>query len=173
MTQTQGIHETPDIPDMRHGANGPAQAGAVDDGHVPAELVALADDGFSLASFTGSNGGLGLPQPYTTTIVLIDRTYLVGGRGFGGSGADDDMLGHIRAAGHETHITLRREPDDIADPWTVEALVGDASIGFVRAHENEIIARLMDAGKHVYAHYLETETLGEYHRIWVRLVMED
>lgn len=186
MTQTRGMQGTPDTPDMqpkttdmpdapdkRHEANGPMQAGAVDDGQVPTDLIALADDGFALAAFTGANGGLGLPQPYTTTIVLIDRTYLVGGRGFGGSGADDDMLERIRTAGDEAHITLRREPDDIADPWTVEAMIGGTPIGFVRAHENEIIARLMDAGKHVIAQYLETETLGEYHRIWVRLVMED
>lgn len=55
----------------------------------------------------------------------------------------------------------------------MEALLTETPIGFVRAHENEIIARLMDAGKHVYAEYLETETLGEYHRVWIRLVMDD
>ncbi|KFI92078.1 HIRAN domain-containing protein [Bifidobacterium stellenboschense] len=136
-------------------------------------LSLLAQDGFALTVSGGLAGDVDLPKPYGTTITLVDRTYLVGGRGFGGSGADEGMLEGIRSAGSETRIVLRREPDDAADPWTVEASLDGVFLGVVRAHENEIIARLMDAGKHVYAEYLETETLGEYHRIWVSLVMED
>lgn len=159
-------------PDKANGKDGTMRNGS-DDGNAAVDLISLADDGFTLVPFTGSGDGLGLPQPYAATIVLVDRTYLIGGRGFADSGANADMLEHIRKAGTGQTIVLRREPDDADDPWTVEALLGETPIGFVRAHENEIIARLMDAGKHVYAEYLETETLGEYHRVWVRLVMED
>lgn len=145
--------------------------GAVTDGH--AELASLFGDMPLLVMGKGLPGGVDLPKPYATTIVLVDRTYLIGGRGFDGSGADAGMVDSLRRAGESPRIQLRRVPDDAEDPWTVEALLTETPIGFVRAYENEIIARLMDAGKHVYAEYLETETLGEYHRVWIRLVMDD
>lgn len=153
-------------------ASGEAHDG-VDLAAASAELMAIDDGMVSLALSQGSDTGFALPQPYASTIVLIDRTYLVGGRGFDGSGADTVMLDGIRKAGKDARLVLRRQPDDATDPWTVAVMLSNTSMGFIRAHENEIIARLMDAGKHVYAQYLETETLGDYHRIWVRVVMDD
>ncbi|MBW3089073.1 HIRAN domain-containing protein [Bifidobacterium sp. 82T24] len=120
-----------------------------------------------------TDGGLDIPQPYANVITLVERTYLVGCRAFDNSGADDAMLRSLRTRGSDGRLRLQREPDDAQDRWTVEAYAGETRVGYLRAHENEIIARLMDAGKHVYAEHLETERLGDYRRIWVRLVLDD
>lgn len=171
-TSTSGADVTADAAAVSAVTSGAARD-EVDMAAASAELMAIDDGMVSLALSQGSDTGFALPQPYASTIVLIDRTYLVGGRGFDGSGADTVMLDGIRKAGKDARLVLRRQPDDATDPWTVAVLLSDTSMGFIRAHENEIIARLMDAGKHVYAQYLETETLGDYHRIWVRVMMDD
>ncbi|PLS30912.1 HIRAN domain-containing protein [Bifidobacterium margollesii] len=135
------------------------------------------DEDGELALFGGIAGDVDMPKPYADAITLIERTYLVGSRGFGDSGASDQALRGLNEKTAESdgtaRLRLEREPQDAQDRWAVKVYAGDVPIGYLRAHENEIIARLMDAGKHVYAEYLETETLGDYHRLWVRLVLDD
>ncbi|PJM74767.1 HIRAN domain-containing protein [Bifidobacterium simiarum] len=160
----------------------PLDSGVSDSGGLM-PLPGSGDGDGELALFGGLSGDVDMPKPYANAITLIERTYLVGSRGFGDSGADETMLHGLTQAANtagantddESPVRLRleREPQDAQDRWAVRVYVGGTPIGYLRAHENEIIARLMDAGKYVYAEYLETETLGEYHRLWVKLVLDD
>ncbi|NEG69466.1 HIRAN domain-containing protein [Bifidobacterium choloepi] len=150
------------------------------DGHDSHDLLSFENLGggeqaIALANLA-ANGGL--PQPYGQEILLIERTYLVANRGFHDPHRPDPydpakLQPLVDGTARGTKLTFRRHPDDMADRWTVEVLLGERSLGFLRAHENEIIARLMDAGKRVFGELLYGERLGNYLRIYVNVTMED
>lgn len=122
--------------------------------------------------------GGAVPQPYGQEILLIERTYLVANRGFRDPHRPDpydpaELEPLVNETPSRAKLVFRRRPNDIADRWTVEVFLGERSLGFLRAHENEIIARLMDAGKRVFGELLYAEKLGDYLRIYINVTMED
>lgn len=49
-------------------------------------------------------------------------------------------------------LTLRREPSNTHDPLAIEILTaGGLRLGYVPRYRNPVLARLMDAGKHLIA----------------------
>lgn len=154
-------------------------APAIPDDAAAGALEALAGrTGEALALLGGMGAELAMPTPYASTITLIERTYLVPARGFGhnaGMAERIDRLDGRHAADREPlRLRLEREPDDARDQWAIKAFADDLMVGYVRAHEDEILARLMDGGKHLYAEWLKVEAMGhDGRRVWVKVVLDD
>lgn len=71
-------------------------------------------------------------------------------------------------------LVLRREPDNSHDPLAILILTEDGrKTGYVPRDRNEILARLMDAGKFLFARLESKEWHGDWLCISARVFMKD
>lgn len=61
-----------------------------------------------------------------------------------------------------------REPDNPHDLWAIAVYMDDYKLGFVPRDQNEVIARLMDAGKLFYCKLISKEWKND----WLCLITE-
>jgi hypothetical protein len=86
----------------------------------------------------------GLPMPFTQEILLLECH--VAGTSFQDL---DDVAPKITKG---EYLDLRREPGNEHDNLAIEVLTPDkVKLGYIPRAKNEILARLMDAGKVVFA----------------------
>lgn len=137
----------------------------------------LADDGTGaelerLVSARNEVGDLlsrgALPAPFAQQIVLIERTWLAGSRAL----PRVSKLAVVLTA--EQELTLRRDVGNANNEYAIDVFTaGGDKLGQLRASESGIIARLMDAGKHVFARVLNVERGAAGPRIFVEVVLDD
>lgn len=125
---------------------------------IPPDLVPLPGHG---------GGGIAPPVPFVSAIKLMDTVIA------GTTHIDDiDRLAGDLVVG--ARLVLRREPKNEHDFAAIRVSDTDGHrVGFIPASENEVISRLMDAGKYLYAEVTEKELRGSWHRISIRVFMED
>ncbi|NLT71222.1 MAG: restriction endonuclease [Verrucomicrobiaceae bacterium] len=71
-------------------------------------------------------------------------------------------------------LVLRREPDNPHDPLAIPILTESGQkVGYVPRDRNEILARLMDAGKFLFARFESKEWHGDWLRIAARVFLRD
>lgn len=71
-------------------------------------------------------------------------------------------------------LVLRREPGNEHDPLAILILSGQGrKVGYVPRDRNEILARLMDAGKLIFARLEGKQWKGDWLRIKARVFMRD
>ncbi|MCS6935434.1 MAG: HIRAN domain-containing protein [Chitinophagales bacterium] len=70
-------------------------------------------------------------------------------------------------------LSMVREPDNEQDGFAVKILLHDYHIGYLPRTKNEVIARLMDAGKSFTARVTDFEWEGAWARIEVEVLMND
>ncbi len=71
-------------------------------------------------------------------------------------------------------LVLRREPENAHDELAILILSGDGrKIGYVPRDRNEILARLMDAGKLLFAHLERKEWKGDWLRVSARVFLRE
>ena len=146
------------VPSEDNGASGP---GMEIDRLTDAELGFLVD---------ARRNGISMPKPFETDITLLGRTYLAGT----GTIADADELALGLHIGDR--LPFRHARGFGKDDWAVKVIPPASEGGFlglIRAHENELIARLLDAGKAVYGIVEEIEWVGDAPRIWIEVRMDD
>lgn len=71
-------------------------------------------------------------------------------------------------------LIMTREPDNEYDDNAI--VIRDRSgvkLGYVPMKENEILARLMDGGKILFARVLHKKILGTWHKIDIRIFMQE
>lgn len=86
-----------------------------------------------------SAGGLGPALPFGREIPCLD-THIAGTTHSQAAAMQDRLLpGAV--------LVPRREPDNAADPRAVALYAGDVRVGFLPQKRNEVVSRLMDAGK--------------------------
>ena len=110
--------------------------------------------------------GGGLCAPFAKEIFLIE-THVAG-------------TSHVAIREVEVHLTagsslvLRRDGDNEFDPLAIIILTekGD-KLGFVPRDRNEILARLMDAGKFLFARVESKEWHGDWLRVAARVFLRD
>lgn len=87
----------------------------------------------------------GLPAPFGREILLL-QTYVAGTGYVPGVG---DLVSSMNAG---ERLILRREPDNPHDRMAILVLtVSGTKVGYIPRRDNTVIARLMDAGKAIYA----------------------
>jgi hypothetical protein len=110
--------------------------------------------------------GGGLTAPFAKEIFLIE-THVAG-------------TSHVPIRQIEVTINvgdsmiLRREMDNLHDPLAILILTEHGQkLGYVPRNRNEVLARLMDAGKFLIARLESKEWQGDWLRVSVRVVLRD
>ena len=71
-------------------------------------------------------------------------------------------------------LICRREPDNYPDEWAIKFYTPDGEpIGYIPKKQNQILARLMDAGKEIYGRYQSQEKRGDWLKVMVKVYMRD
>ena len=124
----------------------------------PRHLPAPVPDAALLAHLAG---GGGVPMPFGRDILLLHCH--VAGTGY----RDLDNIEPELAPGEE--LVLRREPDNAHDALAIRVQRSDGTLlGYVPRQNNEVLARLMDAGKLLVARL----TAKDWEDDWLRLDVE-
>ena len=109
----------------------------------------------------------GAPMPFVREIFLIDcriagTTHV--------EGIDDKTA----AVGKGTLLTFLREKDNEYDDLAILILNEKGEkIGYVPKAKNEVLARLMDAGKLVFGRVEEKEKIDDWVKIAIKVYMRD
>lgn len=70
-------------------------------------------------------------------------------------------------------LLLKREASNEFDPNAVQVYFQDVHIGYLPKAKNEVIARLMDAGKQFYAKISSKKWEGNYLKLFLKVYMKD
>jgi HIRAN domain len=73
----------------------------------------------------------------------------------------------------KTVITVKREGKNKFDEFAIALLYNDTKIGYIPRDRNEVIARLMDAGKQFSATITLIETEGTWVKIEIDVMLKD
>ena len=84
------------------------------------------------------------------------------------------FLLEVQIAGTSDRLICRREPDNYHDEWAIRFYTLDGEpIGYIPKKQNQILARLMDAGKEIYGRYQSQEKRGDWLKVMVKVYMRD
>lgn len=122
--------------------------------------------GAVLAALRDSSSGLGVP--FAQPILLFERARVAGTLNI----RDIDFICEEIEPGAK--LGLKRDTDNRDDPFAVRVFSpSNDFIGYVPADINEPIARLMDAGKHVYAKMTEHERYHAWNKVYFEVYLDD
>ena len=120
------------------------------------------------AMYQGGGSALEVPKPFSQPICLIPDTRVAGTSHVPGIG------GLVASLGEGDRLRLERDPQNRYDPWAIRVLdARGRRLGFVPTDSNEILARLMDGGRRLFAEVTEVELRGSWHRIGVGVWLDD
>ena len=116
--------------------------------------------------FTGSGGGL-VPLPHIHEIFLIDCR-------IAGTTHVEDIDDKTADIDKGTLLMFRREKDNQDANLAIQILNSKKErIGYVPKAKNEILARLMDAGKLIFGRVEEKEKVDDWIKISIKVFMKD
>jgi hypothetical protein len=119
-----------------------------------------------VSAFTGSGGGL-VPLPHIHEIFLIDCR-------IAGTTHVEDIDDKTANIDKGTLLMFRREKDNQYDNLAIQILNSKKErIGYVPKAKNEILARLMDAGKLIFGRVEEKEKVDDWIKISIKVFMKD
>ena len=73
----------------------------------------------------------------------------------------------------EVKLEVKREAKNEFDEWAVALVFGKTKVGYIPRDKNEVIARLMDAGKQFFAVVAAKEWEGNWLRLEVKVYLKD
>ena len=119
-----------------------------------------------VSAFSGSGGGL-VPLPHIHEIFLIDCR-------IAGTTHVEDIDDKTADIGKGTLLMFQREKDNQYDNLAIQILNSKKErIGYVPKAKNEILARLMDAGKLIFGRVEEKEKVDDWIKISIKVFMKD
>ena len=108
-----------------------------------------------------------LPKPYGTEILLL-QTMIAGTTHVVGIQELEPFLQP------GDRLELIRVPSNPSDPWAIKVYNRDrVKLGYVPQKENQILARLMDAGKLLYAVLTAKAWKGNWLQLWIDIYMTE
>ena len=111
-----------------------------------------------------SKGGISL-DVFSKDILVLEC--LVAGTSF-------RKLNDVEAAlNKEVKLELKREPQNEYDHFAIALHFEKHKIGYIPRDKNEVIARLMDAGKNFFATIQAKEWEGNWLKVEVRVYLKD
>ena len=127
-------------------------------------LPARIENWFLLAHDPG--GGM-IPVPFAKEVFLLESAVV-------GTGFVKDIEKKTAAIAPGVVLELRRDPRNQYDELAIQVLNDQGTrIGFVPMKDNPVLARLMDAGKLLYAKVREVRDRGNWPRIGIDIYMRD
>ena len=132
-------------------------------------LVTIPGGGTGGITITGGNGGgsISIPPPFAQDILLIEHTRVAG------TTHVDDIDEMVAKLHVDDKLKLQREKDNMVDKYAILILSNGKKLGYVSADCNEILARLMDAGKALFAKLTQMERVGHWHKLSIEIYMSD
>ena len=119
-----------------------------------------------VSAFSGSSSGL-VPLPHIHEIFLIDCR-------IAGTTHVEDIDDKTADIGKGTLLMFQREKDNQYDNLAIQILNSKKErIGYVPKAKNEILARLMDAGKLIFGRVEEKEKVDDWIKISIKVFMKD
>lgn len=70
-------------------------------------------------------------------------------------------------------LETKREADNKFDEFAIGLWFGKTKVGYIPKEKNEVVARLMDAGKQFYATIQAKEYEGNWLKLEIQVVMKD
>ena len=114
-----------------------------------------------------NNGELTIPKPFERDIFLFD-TYVAGTTHIVGI---EELEPHLNI---DDRLEFFREPDNQYDKQAIVIKTIDGvKIGYVPKQDNVIFARLMDAGKLVFAKITSKEKKGSWIKIDIKVFLHE
>jgi hypothetical protein len=108
----------------------------------------------------------GTSSPFAKEIVLMETHVAGTGR--------RSLRGIEPTLAEGDHLVLRREPENPHDAHAVVVLTGGGDkLGYLPRDRNEIPARLMDAGKLLFARLESKSWLGDWLQLSARVILRD
>ena len=130
--------------------------------------IAPTSAGMLLAAMHANKSEPGVPKPFAQPICLAPETRVAGTTHVDGI----DEIAQGLAAGDR--LRLERDPHNHYDRWAIRVYDKRGKrLGFICADINEMPARLMDAGKHLYGEVTEVELVGGWCRIGMGVWLDD
>ncbi len=116
---------------------------------------------------TTAFGKEGIPAPFVKEIFLLDSQIV-------GIGYVDDIEQKTERLVPGSILELRREPENEYDEHAIFILNDEGEmIGYVPHKDNTVFARLMDAGKMLFAKVKEKSDKGGWLKIAIEIYMRD
>ena len=118
------------------------------------------------ALLNGAISTVDLPLPFAREILLSECH--VAGTSY------QDIDGVASELKTDDRLVLRREPENRHDPLAIAALTRDGvKLGYVPQAKNEVLARLLDAGKMIHAKVRNVSDLNGWVRIEIGIYLND
>ena len=125
------------------------------------------DTGGLMGLLHGNNGELTIPKPFERDIFLFD-TYVAGTTHIVGI---EELEPHLNI---DDRLEFFREPDNQYDKQAIVIKTIDGvKIGYVPKQDNVIFARLMDAGKLIFAKITSKEKKGSWIKIDIKVFLHE
>lgn len=125
------------------------------------------DTGGLMGLLHGNNGELTIPKPFEKDIFLFD-TYVAGTTHIEGI---EELEPHLNI---DDRLEFFREPDNQYDKQTIVIkTIEGIKIGYVPKQDNIIFARLMDAGKLIFAKITSKEKKGSWIKIDIKVFLHE
>ena len=71
------------------------------------------------------------------------------------------------------HLEMKREGKNEFDEFAVALWFRDTKVGYIPRQKNEVLARLMDAGKQFYASISAKEMEGNWLKLEIKVILKD
>ena len=116
------------------------------------------------------HGGAGLPdvpKPFANPILLVETRVA-------GTKHVEDIYELAEQLEEGSRLQLLRDASNHYDHFAIRVLNERGQrLGFVPADRNEVLARLMDGGKHLYAEGTGVELVGDWWKIEMAVYLDD
>ena len=146
-----------------------ARSAAPDEGGFSLSTIATQGAGGLLVALHGQDaGGLGIPAPYACPICLVPSTRVAG------TTHVSDIARLAQGLGEGARLRLQRDADNRYDQWSIRVLdARGRRLGFVPADHNQILARLMDGGKRLFATVTQVSQVDGWTKIEMAVYLDD
>lgn len=129
------------------------------------DLIEINSD--NILDIINSNQGIDFPKPYVNDIFLI-KVHIAG----------TSYIQNMDSIVEKLYVGLKvkffREADNKYDELAI--LVKDEldnKLGYIPRDKNEILARLMDAGKLIYGEVVKIDEVDGWHKIDMKVMLKD
>ena len=147
------------------------------------DLILKPEDLAIVSALHLTDEDLDVPMPYDRDIYLF-------GTEIAGTRYAENIQELYDSLAEGDRVSLVREPENPYDEYAIRveteehAPIGyipvkeleepdETKLGYIPRINNRIIARLMDAGKFLYAVVRRKEMIGEHHKIVIKIYMKD
>ena len=112
--------------------------------------------------------GLDFSAPFEREVLLFQGVGVAGTRSIFNI---DEVFSSLHPG---AKVTFLREPDNLNDKWAVKVMdEKNRQIGYLAADCEEVVARLMDAGKALFGKVENAEIRGNWHLIELEVYLDD